>query len=37
MYLTLPLPVQKKWRHEVYYVPWDIEKKHVKVYMFVLT
>ncbi|KDQ61690.1 hypothetical protein JAAARDRAFT_123860 [Jaapia argillacea MUCL 33604] len=31
MYLTLPLPVQKKWRHEILYVPWDIEKKHVKV------
>jgi ubiquitin carboxyl-terminal hydrolase 4/11/15 len=31
MYLTLPLPVQKKWKHNIYYVPWDLEKPHVKV------
>lgn len=31
MYLTLPLPIQKKFRHEIYYVPWDIAKPHVKV------
>ncbi|KAJ7464605.1 hypothetical protein FB451DRAFT_1094421 [Mycena latifolia] len=31
MYLTLPLPVQKKWKHSIFYVPWDIEKPHVKV------
>ncbi|KAF8159509.1 hypothetical protein B0H34DRAFT_654719 [Crassisporium funariophilum] len=31
MYLTLPLPIQKKWKHAVYYVPWDLEKPHVKV------
>ena len=31
MYLTLPLPVQKKWRHTVYYVPWDLSKPHAKV------
>ncbi|KAJ6581893.1 hypothetical protein B0H19DRAFT_1061389 [Mycena capillaripes] len=31
MYLTLPLPVQKKWKHNIFYVPWDIEKPHVKV------
>jgi ubiquitin carboxyl-terminal hydrolase 4/11 len=31
MYLTLPLPVQKKWRHTVYYVPWDLDKPHTKV------
>lgn len=31
MYLTLPLPVTKKWKHDVYYVPWDYEKKHVLV------
>ncbi|EGN96654.1 hypothetical protein SERLA73DRAFT_111301 [Serpula lacrymans var. lacrymans S7.3] len=31
MYLTLPLPVQKKWRHTVFYVPWDISKPHVRV------
>lgn len=34
MYLTLPLPVQKQWRHEVYYIPWELEKPHVKVSMF---
>jgi ubiquitin carboxyl-terminal hydrolase 4/11/15 len=31
MYLTLPLPVYKKWKHDVYYIPWDLEKPHVKV------
>jgi ubiquitin carboxyl-terminal hydrolase 4/11/15 len=31
MYLTLPLPVQKKWRHVVFFVPWDLSKPHVKV------
>ncbi|KAF8887293.1 hypothetical protein BD779DRAFT_1527312 [Infundibulicybe gibba] len=31
MYLTLPLPVQKKWKHTVYYIPWSLEKPHVKV------
>ncbi|TDL23595.1 UCH-domain-containing protein [Rickenella mellea] len=31
MYLTLPLPVQKKWRHNIFYVPWDLDKPHVKV------
>ncbi|KAJ8518564.1 hypothetical protein ONZ45_g4395 [Pleurotus djamor] len=31
MYLTLPLPVDKKWRHTVYYIPWDTSKPHVKV------
>ncbi|KAF9530488.1 hypothetical protein CPB83DRAFT_851013 [Crepidotus variabilis] len=31
MYLTLPLPVHKKWKHSVFYVPWDAEKPHVKV------
>ncbi|OSD02956.1 cysteine proteinase [Trametes coccinea BRFM310] len=31
MYLTLPLPVQKKWQHHVLYVPWDLEKPHVRV------
>ncbi|KZT09960.1 cysteine proteinase [Laetiporus sulphureus 93-53] len=31
MYLTLPLPVQKKWRHTIYYVPWDTDKPHVQV------
>jgi hypothetical protein len=30
MYLTLPLPVHKKWRHVVYYVPWDVSKPHQK-------
>ncbi|KAF9269146.1 cysteine proteinase [Marasmius fiardii PR-910] len=31
MYLTLPLPIQKKWRHTIFYVPWDSTKPHVKV------
>jgi ubiquitin carboxyl-terminal hydrolase 4/11/15 len=31
MYLTLPLPVNKKWRHDIYYVPWDVNKPHLKV------
>ncbi|KAF7370332.1 hypothetical protein MSAN_00664600 [Mycena sanguinolenta] len=31
MYLTLPLPIQKKWKHSIYYVPWDVNKPHVKV------
>ncbi|EJF64133.1 cysteine proteinase [Dichomitus squalens LYAD-421 SS1] len=31
MYLTLPLPVQKKWQHDILYVPWDLEKPHVKI------
>ena len=31
MYLTLPLPVNKKWRHEIYYIPWNTEKIHVKI------
>jgi ubiquitin carboxyl-terminal hydrolase 4/11/15 len=34
MYLTLPLPVQKKWKHIIFYVPWDIDKPHVKVICF---
>ncbi|KAG6811700.1 hypothetical protein H0H92_006207 [Tricholoma furcatifolium] len=31
MYLTLPLPIRKKWRHSIYYVPWDIQKPHAKI------
>ena len=31
MYLTLPLPINKKWRHEIYYIPWDTNKTHVKI------
>ncbi|KAG6908782.1 hypothetical protein DXG01_003311 [Tephrocybe rancida] len=31
MYLTLPLPVHKKWKHNIYYVPWDLQKPHVKI------
>ncbi|KAF9054527.1 hypothetical protein BJ165DRAFT_1439580 [Panaeolus papilionaceus] len=31
MYLTLPLPVHKKWKHDIYYIPWDLEKPHAKV------
>jgi hypothetical protein len=37
MYLTLPLPIQKKWKHAIYYVPWDLEKPHVKVRKLSLT
>ncbi|GJJ11282.1 hypothetical protein Clacol_005514 [Clathrus columnatus] len=31
MYLTLPLPVKKKWYHEIYFVPWDLERPHLKI------
>ncbi|KAF9221344.1 cysteine proteinase [Gyrodon lividus] len=31
MYLTLPLPVMKQWKHTVFYVPWELSKPHVKV------
>ncbi|KAL0955336.1 hypothetical protein HGRIS_004219 [Hohenbuehelia grisea] len=31
MYLTLPLPIEKKWQHNVYYIPWDMSKPHLKV------
>ncbi|KAF5383617.1 hypothetical protein D9615_003721 [Tricholomella constricta] len=31
MYLTLPLPVHKKWKHNIFYVPWDLDKPHVKI------
>ncbi|KAF9499335.1 UCH-domain-containing protein [Pleurotus eryngii] len=31
MYLTLPLPVDKKWRHTIYYIPWDVSRPHMKV------
>ncbi|KAF5336704.1 hypothetical protein D9758_015091 [Tetrapyrgos nigripes] len=31
MYLTLPLPIQKKWRHSVLYIPWDNEKPHLRI------
>ena len=31
MYLTLPLPVKKKWKHTISYVPWDFEKPPLKV------
>ncbi|THH01060.1 hypothetical protein EW026_g1582 [Hermanssonia centrifuga] len=31
MYLTLPLPVHKKWKHTIFYVPWDLEKPHLKI------
>ncbi|KAF8323520.1 uncharacterized protein EI90DRAFT_3076907 [Cantharellus anzutake] len=31
MYLTLPLPVHKLWRHEVSFIPWDIQKPHISV------
>ncbi|KAF7308282.1 hypothetical protein HMN09_00676200 [Mycena chlorophos] len=31
MYLTLPLPVQKKWVHKIQYVPWDSKKPHLEI------
>ncbi|KAF9482583.1 cysteine proteinase [Pholiota conissans] len=31
MYLTLPLPIQKKWTHTVFYIPWDLDKPHLKI------
>lgn len=31
MYLTLPIPVTKKWKHIVEYIPWDVSRPHVKV------
>ncbi|KAG2113122.1 uncharacterized protein F5147DRAFT_62881 [Suillus discolor] len=31
MYLTLPLPVNKKWWHVIHYVPWDPSILHKKV------
>jgi hypothetical protein len=34
MYLTLPLPVKKKWRHTIRYVPWDSERPHLQVRLF---
>ncbi|KAF9813978.1 hypothetical protein IEO21_05349 [Rhodonia placenta] len=31
MYLTLPLPVDKKWKHNIYYVPWNMDRQHLKI------
>ncbi|CAE7142462.1 unnamed protein product [Rhizoctonia solani] len=31
MYLTLPLPVTKTWRHIVHWVPWDMRKTPLSV------
>ncbi|KAL1747592.1 hypothetical protein HDZ31DRAFT_80304 [Schizophyllum fasciatum] len=31
MYLTLPLPIQSKWRHTIIYVPYDSDKPHLRV------
>ena len=31
MYLTLPLPVNKKWVGSVYYMPWDTTEPVLKV------
>ncbi|KAH9940921.1 cysteine proteinase [Epithele typhae] len=31
MYLTLPLPVKKKWQHTVFYIPWDLSKPHMRI------
>ena len=35
MYLTLPLPVKKKWKHTINYVPWDPSEPHKKVGHFI--
>ncbi|KAJ6464645.1 hypothetical protein C8R47DRAFT_1156028 [Mycena vitilis] len=31
MYLTLPLPITKKWKHNILYVPWDVNKPHLNI------
>ncbi|PFH51822.1 hypothetical protein AMATHDRAFT_74701 [Amanita thiersii Skay4041] len=31
MYLTLPLPIKKKWRHTIHYIPWENNKPHLKI------
>ena len=31
MYLTLPLPIKKKWRHAICFVPWDNSRPHLRV------
>ena len=31
MYLTLPLPVNKKWTGSIYYMPWDTIEATLKV------
>ncbi|KAG8705921.1 CSN-associated deubiquitinating enzyme Ubp12 [Ceratobasidium sp. 394] len=31
MYLTLPLPITKTWRHIIHYVPWDSNKPPLAV------
>ena len=31
MYLTLPLPVNKKWAGSIYYMPWDTTEPMLKV------
>lgn len=36
MYLTLPLPVQKTWMHSIFYIPWDLNKPHIKVRLYTI-
>ncbi|CEL62916.1 ubiquitin carboxyl-terminal hydrolase 4/11/15 [Rhizoctonia solani AG-1 IB] len=31
MYLTLPLPVTKTWRHIIHWVPWDTKKRTLAI------
>ncbi|KIY71877.1 cysteine proteinase [Cylindrobasidium torrendii FP15055 ss-10] len=31
MYLTLPLPVQKHWKHDIHWIPWDTDKSPLKI------
>lgn len=41
MYLTLPIPKRNKWEKKyeltIYYVPWDLQQKHVKVHGHLMT
>ncbi|EKM81724.1 hypothetical protein AGABI1DRAFT_118809 [Agaricus bisporus var. burnettii JB137-S8] len=31
MYLTLPIPAEKKWSHTIYYIPFDPAQSHLKI------
>ncbi|KAG9312963.1 cysteine proteinase [Chiua virens] len=33
MYLTLPIPVTKKWKHIIEYIPWDTSQPHLRVHV----
>ena len=36
MYLTLPIPVASRWKHDIYFVTWDLERPNYKVSLFCL-